>query len=486
MIRCSQSYSAQMMLARICELVTTMCLVALISGCGNIIPEVEPYGAVKGIDANRSPNGLGIHREMWETAGARVLFPQKLSPRLETFDVIVLVGKTHGPPGMEARRWLEDWLATEPGRTVVYFGRDFSANVYYRQQTLDDLSKEQRKAAAERLGQAQALELRKRIEEVAESTFCRWFYFDAQAQHAVFTAADLRGAWADDLVDLDGQWPVGITLREPESRWQSRVPSWISNPPTPSESDLSPQNNAATDQQSDEAITFRSTWSLSELATQQIWDEEFQDLPDFETLLLTSDGRPLVFRLSDSSKFPDSQLLVSTNGAPFLNASLVSPLHRTVGARLIEECLPATRVALLAYDDRGLTISTAPEVDKRMAGLEVLTTWPLSAITMPAALLGIVVCAVLLPILGRAKRLPPRSTSDFGLHVDALGRMLQDTGDDAYARKTIADYFRQVRGEHPPSWLELSPSADASPTDNNTTQAHSESSTNDGQPANPP
>ena len=72
---------------------------------------------------------------------------------------------------------------------------------------------------------------------------------------------------------------------------------------------------------------------------------------------------------------------------------------------------------------------------------------------MSAALLGIVAFAYLLPILGRPQELPRETVSDFGMHVKAIGQMLQETQDHDYAVSVISEYYRTVRREHPPAWL---------------------------------
>ena len=85
--------------------------------------------------------------------------------------------------------------------------------------------------------------------------------------------------------------------------------------------------------------------------------------------------------------------------------------------------------------------------------MQVLTVWPLSAITMHAAFLGIIAFVVLLPILGRPQSLAGRSVTDFGLHVEAMGRMMFESRDLLYGLKSIQDYFTKVRRESPPDWL---------------------------------
>lgn len=421
-------------------------LLTINAGCSDWLPETEPFGSVSSPDQFRSINGLGVHRRMWETAGAKVLTPQKISPRLETFDTVVLVGQTFEPPGKDVRDWLEQWLGREKGRTVVYFGRDLSADVYYRQHTLAQLTPAERELGLDALALSRARELSKRTRELPESTFCGWFYLDVDQPTVVHN--QFSNSWANDLSGLRGDWPTGVVLQPPSKSLKSKKPSWLTNPV------VNPLKPAVTFDPLDDSGSGRSQWAPGELDTDEAWSSAFNDLPKSESLLSADDNTPLIFRLTHAKRFPGSQLLVVTNGAPFLNGTLVEPLHQRVGELLIEECMPAKRVALIAYSYNGLYISAAAEADPRGAGLEMLTLWPLSAITMPALLLGIVFCAMLIPILGRPQRLARSSVSDFGLHVEAVGKMLYQSQDLEYARSSIAEYFKRVRGEAPPQWLE--------------------------------
>ncbi len=420
------------------------------SGCSSWLPEMTPFGAVTSPDVDRSLNGLGLHREMWETNGVRCLKPLRLSPRLDDMDVIVLVGQSFEPPGRGARQWLENWLASDSGRTVIYFGRDFNADVYYRRQSLAQLPSDQQQRAAELLALREADELNLRIKQLSDSTFCGWFYLDTQ--HSLDEIDRFTGLWADAepaLNTLPGSWPVRVALAPPDDAIRKRQrPAWIGKPKTVNP--LKPPGQVSSDDETDESF---SQWHPEEIDSVEEWNAAVSDAHQSEILLASHDGTPLVFRLT-SDRFVGSQILIVTNGAPLLNGSLVLPLHQQIGERLIDTCLPAKRVALLAFDDRGLMISNIPEQDNRAAGLEMLTVWPLSGITMPAAMLGIIVCISLLPILGRPQSLARRSVSDFGLHVDAIGRMLYEAHDMEHAKSAITDYFRKVRGEAPPEWIE--------------------------------
>ncbi|MFN3189788.1 MAG: hypothetical protein ACE361_04615 [Aureliella sp.] len=428
-----------------------------VAGCSSWLPEPEEFGVVKGVDAARSPNGLAVHRELWRTAGAKVLTPQRLSPRLDDMDVLVFVGANYSPPGRLARLWVDEWLAAEPGRSVIYFGRDFNASTYYREETLPLLQGEERRFGRIELAERQAEDLSLRVEAMSQGTFCDWFFLDLAPDRKDYPASRLSGPWSADLSGLDGSWPVGITLREPAPGWQDDKPAWLTKPGAAS-GKSAPE---ALPPLLEESVTQQSVWTEGEYATADDWDEAFQDLPDSRVLLSTDDGRPLVFELTHDGWARNSKILIVANGAPILNASLIQPLHRAVGTRLVEHCQPASRVGLLSYDSNGITISSFAEQETAAAGLEVLTVWPLSAVTMPAAFLGIVVCASLIPILGRAQRLRPRSVTDFGLHIDALGKMFRDSQDDGYAKRMIRDYFRKVKSEVPPGWCQIDETAKA-------------------------
>ncbi len=433
-------------------------VIALIhfSGCSSWLPEMTPFGAVTSPDVDRSLNGLGLHREMWETNGARCLKPLKLSPRLDDMDVIVLVGQSFEPPGRVARQWLEDWLAADSGRTVIYFGRDFNADIYYRRQTLPELPQDKQQRGAELLALRETEELNQRVRQLSDPTFCGWFYLDTHQPRIEVDQFD--GMWAEDepqLNSLPGSWPVRVALYPPDdARRKRKRPSWLGKPKAANP--LKPASQMADDDEVDEAF---SQWYPEEIDSREEWDAAVREAPDSEILLAGQDGQPLVFRLT-SERFYDSQILIVTNGAPLLNGSLVLPLHQRIGELLIDACLPARRVALLAFNEGGLMVSNVPEKDNRAAGLEMLTVWPLSGITMPAAMLGIIVCVSLLPILGRPQSLARRSVSDFGLHIDAIGRMLYEARDKQHAQTAIADYFRKVRGESPPAWLESTDSSE--------------------------
>lgn len=426
-------------------LLTITCLA--VSGCGPWLADDLSYGAVTSPDVNRSLNGLGLHRKLWEASGAKCLTPQRLSPKLNNVDVIVLVGQSFEPPGIVARQWLENWLADGTGRTVIYFGRDFNADIYYRQQTLARLPSPDQRRGEELIAIRQADELRSRLQQLPEPIFCDWFYADVNRSYR--DHQEFEGPWTEGGENLDsllGGWPVGMALQPPDSQdWkrkllkppQTSVPNGLRTVPT---------------RGSAEPTMRASRWTPEEFGSDDARRSAIANPLDSEILLAANDDTPLCFQLT-SARLGDGQILVVANGFPLLNGSLITPLGGAIGDQLIDACQPAQRVALLAFDQRGLTISETAESGQSGAGLEMLTVWPLSSITMPAALLGIIVCAAWWPILGRPQTLAKRSVSDFGLHVEAIGSLMMETRDSTYATQAIQEYFRKVRGEAPPAWL---------------------------------
>ncbi|MBX3422588.1 MAG: hypothetical protein KF752_13625 [Pirellulaceae bacterium] len=415
-----------------------------LAGCG-ASERSQEYGAVEGLKQYGSRNGLGVHRKLWESQGAKCIPIRRLSERLENVDVIVLVARDFDPPGREARRWLERWLSQAPGRSVIYFGRDFNADLYYWKQTRSQQDVVKLPIVDKVIAELAAVEIEKRIDSYTENTFCEWFYLKCDSPESDLTPQS--GAWAGDIT-APLHWPLRTRLLPPSRKYRRSLPSWISTPATSPPSN--PLNSLGP--QDKDGLIVRSVWSQDELATSEMWLDAFEQPLTPEILLQSEQRVPLVFRLTHRQRLGTGQIIVVANGAPMLNGSVVQPGFAQVAQQIVQQCLPARRVGLLAYDRLGILISNAAEADERGAGFEMFTQWPLSAITMSAALLGLVAAAWLLPILGRPRELREASTSDFSLHVEALGKMLHQTGDQQFARQAIAEYFRQVRREQPPPW----------------------------------
>lgn len=102
-----------------------LALIGVASGCQDTLQ--TEYGTRSAMFAD-SVNGTHVFSEMFEADGHRVVTWRWLSPRLhEKADVVVWFSKSFDPPTPEVRDWLEEWLWEQPGRTLIYVGRDYDA-----------------------------------------------------------------------------------------------------------------------------------------------------------------------------------------------------------------------------------------------------------------------------------------------------------------------------------------------------------------------
>lgn len=431
-----------------CALAMLIC--TLLSGCGasGLSGLASDYGGVAYPEKN-SINGLGIFLKLCQQAGSRCFVASRLSARLDKADAIILVGNTFHPPAKEARDWLEEWLGKKSGRSVVYFGRDFDADIYYREQTLEAVDPDQQHRAAIDLADRQAGLDAMRVRELSNDVFCRWFNLKMHDPRAA--VGDWTGPWAESLHATAARWPVRARLEPPRASQSRNKPKWHTSPFSRPKIGPSQPNRRSEKSSQPEHKFYQSVWSTADINDDETWAAEWDKLSDSRVLLAGQDGTPLVTELT-SPRYPGSQILTIVNGAPLLNGSIVQAHFRAVAHHIIGDLQPAKRIALLPFDAQGIVISNVQE-EEEIAGISVLTTWPMNMIVAHLAFLGVLICLALFPILGRPQGAPRPSLSDFGQHAEAVGRMLQRTGDAQYALRIVNDYFRIVRGEVPPSWL---------------------------------
>lgn len=149
--------------------------------------------------------------------------------------------------------------------------------------------------------------------------------------------------------------------------------------------------------------------------------------------LLAVDDQAFAWRKT-REVWDDSQLIVVANGSFLLNVPLVNHQHRILAEKLIAQVGPPDRVVFLESGPGG------PPVEPRMgdsALWRLFKAWPVGAILLQFAVLGIIFCFARWPIFGRPQVPAMESTSDFGKHVDAVSRLLQRTKDRNYALEKL-------------------------------------------------
>jgi hypothetical protein len=160
-------------------LVLAACL--MLAGCAKRIDTL--YGQRRGPGAEKSVNGTGVLADMFTRAGHKVFSWRRLSPRLsERADAIVWFPDDFEPPTPEVRRWLEDWLIDEPGRTLIYVGRDFDAARWYWKRIQPDVPDDQQAELQRRLGEAGG-DFKTARTKTPASVDCQWFTVQGPYRH---------------------------------------------------------------------------------------------------------------------------------------------------------------------------------------------------------------------------------------------------------------------------------------------------------------
>jgi hypothetical protein len=124
------------------------------------------------------------------------------------------------------------------------------------------------------------------------------------------------------------------------------------------------------------------------------------------------------------------RLIVIENASFLLNLPLVNHANRRLAGRLIDSVGRPGRVVFLESGPGG------PPIDPPAEGsalARLFGAWPLGAILLHLAVLGIIFCFARWPIFGRPKVPPAETVSDFGKHVEAVGELLARTRDRGYA-----------------------------------------------------
>lgn len=189
-------------------LLLTACL--LLAGCG---PRIDVlYGQRRGPGAEKSVNGTGVLAEMFTRSGHKVFSWRRLSPRLsERADAIVWFPDDFEPPTPEVRRWLEDWLIEEPGRTLIYVGRDFDAARWYWKKIQPDVPDDQQPELQRRLGEAGG-DFKTARMKIPASADCQWFTVKGPYQNR-----DVR------TLSGDPEWRRGIDPTKLEIELNGRM-----------------------------------------------------------------------------------------------------------------------------------------------------------------------------------------------------------------------------------------------------------------------
>lgn len=445
-------------------------------GCsGGLTPE---YGDSKGNRGNKGINGFGALRKSFESNGWKTRDVSRLSERLDSLDAIVWIPTTHQAYEVPAVQWLHDWLGNRP-RTLIYVLPDEGNEVRYWDMARDLAPPQQRLEYRRRYARAVADLMngpygysRSSSAEIDRLWFKarmrrqshpRWEVLPHRTVLSVSPAATTNRPsyrsssapvdWSSDgynLADDDLHMqplasdskgnPLAVRIFTPQKVAADEVLLETSVPDN--QIDIFQPNTAA---DKDAAAEFDVDWEDEDWME----DEEWTDDTQWERLLR---------RRSGGYGIGDSEVIVVAGGSLIANFGIVTDQGRELTKRLLIESGKradpgAPRVGFITSGFAGVPVSESGDQPQLASGMELLTVWPLSIITIHLAMMGIIACFILLPIFGRPRKLKEKSNSDFAEHINAVGALLQRGNGEQYARQRISEYFRKVRGETSGPWV---------------------------------
>ncbi|MDG2224162.1 MAG: hypothetical protein P8L85_22460 [Rubripirellula sp.] len=411
---------------------TLTCLVlALVAtcGCGSLTTD---YGQSRGQAGRTSLNGFGALRKSYSQAGFRDRDISRLTDRVMDTDVIVWTPQMLLPVGANATNWFNRWLS-RGGRTLVYVIPDSGSEVEYWSDASKLAAPPQRLEYRRRAARSTNERMLWRMNRPS-MTSNGWFRVESLIRRQ--PVREVTGPWQDDFDQLSAEdyTPVGIEF-----------------------------DVLAVDPEADNSISFAKAIN----GTGPTGPGNAQWLPTVEPTstvtptqstpqLSEANGKPLVVQIQ-SKRWRDSQILVVAGGSLLTNYSFTNPFNRVLADRIIQASQPANVASPLA----GFLTSNRFEVPVSVqnpgvpeaSGMELLTVWPLSLVTMHGLMLGVVICLMLLPIFGRPRRIRRTNENEFGHHLDAVAALMNKAGGERYARMRISEYFKRMHGEASGPWV---------------------------------
>ncbi len=425
-------------------LLAALCLCAA-AGCSRPAQKLTTdYGRRRG-DAASSVNGLSVLASMFESAGHRVNSRSNAGSGIGELNVIVWAPNTFTPPTKEERRLIEAWLREKSGRTFVYIGRDFDAAPAYWSQVRNQAKPADFTTAAREAAFAESAHDTART-AMPTSEDAKWFVVHRNRPRT--RVANFAGDWSTDIdaaqanIVLQGQLDLPSKNAAADHKAEAKADEDANHESDDELSDKEAAEDEPKEESEANAADAESEADDYDEDMDLYFDVLLAALPPGETSDASDDGEvvagaPLVTRVS-SAPWGDSQLIVITNGSFLLNLPLVNHQHRKLAGRLIEGCGEPGRVVIWEAD-------SFRAVSGGDDDWSILKTWPLNFIMPHMAVLGMLYLLWRFPIFGLAHTLRPAPTSDFGKHIDALGKLTAATGDAGYAQRKLAEYRERVR-----------------------------------------
>ncbi len=433
-------------------------MMLLMVGCGELSTE---YGSTKGWRGQSSLNGFGAFRTTFEKSGYRTRDVSRLTDRVRLSDVIVWTPQTPDAIQNEVTKWFDRWLKSG-NKTLVYIVPDSGSEADYWIEAgkLAPASQriEYRKRAARSVNQRMMWRLNRQ-----DTPSNGWFQIEAQKHQT--TIDHVTGPWAQSLLGDDETEPrysteFLIASYESDDVTSKKLPNANSTsakstgtpaPPVPAASP--PPAPSTTPGPTGPGAPGVSAFGKASDVTAT------KTKIRFTSVVADESGNSIVATVH-SPQWKGSEIIVVAGGSMLTNFALAHRSNQRLAAKIVEDSAPAPTAngraptaGFLTSDSTGVSVSALKPGVPVATGMELLTVWPLSLVTMHGVLLGLVLCLMLWPILGRPKRAKLGEHTHFGDHLDAVAGLMNRAGGEDYARRRISEYFKQIHGETAGPWV---------------------------------
>ncbi|TWT84524.1 hypothetical protein CA13_60030 [Planctomycetes bacterium CA13] len=449
-------------------------------GCGQLSSD---YGQSSGRTAQQSLNGFGALRNAFTNAGVYDRDIRRLTDRVERCDTIVWTPEYATPINYEVTDWFDSWLRRGE-RTLVYVIPDSGSEVDYWNEAMKIAPPEKRVEFRRRAGRSINQRIQWRLNRLPIKTNG---WFELEPKMAQQKIGKTQGVWADRVKPSDGhstELSLEYALNPYESDKSATKTSTTNTTTTAANTNT---NNATVN--TGPTGPGSPNWVFIGTATVTTTPVEF------ESLLKDSSGETIVARIH-SDKWRGSQMIVVAGGSLLTNFALAKPFSVALADKIVRVSVPGVpqevtaeklldaeasvatqfvsqpKVGFISSPSSDLPVSESDPSIPKASGMELLTVWPICLVTIHSVLLGLIVCLMLLPSLGRPKRIRYNNVSNFGDHLDAVAALMNRAKGEAYARNRISEYLKRVNGETNGPWIQ--PDTAHQPT--STTKPHDKAS----------
>jgi len=414
-------------------------------GCNRLSTD---YGQSAGYMASQSLNGFGALRQTYINAGADDLDVRRLTDRVQRLDTIVWTPTYSTAIGTEVTYWFDSWLRRGQ-RTLVYVVPDSGSEADYWSRAIEFAAPDQRLEYRRRAARCINERMQWRLNR-GPLVSNGWFELEPLAERRQFD--EFRGRWAKEFESLT----ANDDSKAPPLRSEFRIKPYRKR-------DGSTQQNQSANTVNQTPPTMAGptgpgspSWNGTGTATPTHTEVMFTPV------LMDDSGKTVVARIT-SKKWGDSQMIVVAGGSLLTNYAFTHPTSVEFADKMVRESLRTDasppKVGFSSIPPASMSVSKSKPGVPKATGMELLTVWPISLITIHAVLLGVVVCLMLIPALGRPKRVRYHSQSHFGDHLDAVATLMSRAKGESFARSRISDYFRRIHGETSGQWIVQEPTS---------------------------